>query len=61
MGLVASLFIDLFNDFSQFSYSINTVSASILGFIVFVFLNSIGEKVFNIIKFKDFTKIKKVA
>ena len=46
-GLIASLFIDFFNDFSQFSYSINTISASVLGFIFFVFLNSIGEKVFN--------------
>ena len=47
LGITTSLFIDLFNDFYQFSYLINTLMASFLGFIFFSLLSFIGEKIFH--------------
>ena len=47
IGITGSLFIDLFNDFYQFSYSINSIIASFLGFIFFYLLSFLGEKFFK--------------
>ncbi len=47
LGLAASLFIDLYNDFSQFNYSIYTLLASLLGFTFFNLLSCIGKKIYN--------------
>ena len=47
LGITCSLIIDLFNDFYQFTYSINTLTASFLGFVFFSFLSYFGEKIFN--------------
>ena len=47
LGITASLFIDIFSGFSQFSNSIYMIIASFLGFIFFNLLSSIGEKIFN--------------
>ncbi len=46
-GLSTSLIVDLFNDFYHFDYSINTLTASILGFTFFILLSRIGEQVFK--------------
>jgi len=47
LGITASLYIDLFNDFYQFNYSIYTLIASLLGFIFFNLLSRIGKKIYN--------------
>ena len=47
LGIIASFLIDLFNDFYQFSYSIYSLTASFLGFILFSLLSHFGEKIFN--------------
>ena len=47
LGITASLFIDLSNDFYQFNYSINTIIASFIGFIFFNLLSYIGKKLFK--------------
>ena len=47
LGITGSLFIDLLNDFYQFSYLIHTVVAAFLGFIFFTLLSYIGEFFFN--------------
>ena len=44
IGIVSSLFIDLFNDFYQFSFLIDSITALILGFGLFYLLSYIGEK-----------------
>ena len=46
-GITASLLIDLFNDFYEFSYSIYALTASFLGFILFGLLSYFGKKIFN--------------
>ena len=47
IGIVSSLFIDLFNDFYQFSFLIDSITALILGFGLFYLLSYIGEKIFK--------------
>ena len=47
LGITGSLFIDIFNDFYQFSYLISSITASFLGFAIFFSLSHIGEKIFN--------------
>ena len=47
LGITASLYIDFYNDFYQFNYSIYTLVASLLGFIFFNLLSFIGKKIFN--------------
>ncbi len=46
-GITASLYVDLINDFYQFNYLINTLSASFFGFTFFYLLSRIGKKIFN--------------
>ena len=47
LGITTSLFIDIFNDFYQFNYSINSIIASFIGFIFFNLLSYIGKKIFK--------------
>ena len=47
LGITASLFIDFYNVFYQFDYSIYTLTASFLGFAFFYILSRIGKKIFN--------------
>jgi leader peptidase (prepilin peptidase)/N-methyltransferase len=47
LGISASLYIDLYNDFYQFNYSIYTLFGSLLGFIFFNLLSTIGKKIYN--------------
>mgnify|MGYP001428227548 CR=1 FL=1 len=47
LGIAASLYIDLNNDFLKFNYSIYALTASFLGFAVFYLLSRIGEKIFK--------------
>ena len=46
-GITASLYIDLCNDFYQFNYSVYTLIASLLGFILFNLLSLIGKKIYK--------------
>ena len=47
LGITASLLIDLSDNFYQLSYSINALTASLLGFIFFNLLSYFGKKIFN--------------
>ena len=47
LGIIGSLLVDLSNDFYQFSYSIYSLTASFLGFILFSLLSHFGKKIFN--------------
>jgi len=47
LGITSSLYIDFYNDFYQFNYSIYTLIASLLGFIFFNLLSRIGKKIYN--------------
>ena len=47
LGITSSLIIDLSNDFSQFSYSLYSISASLLGLALFYLLSYVGFKIFN--------------
>ena len=47
LGITTSLYIDLYNDFYQFNYSIYTLIASLFGFIIFNLLSRIGKKIYN--------------
>ncbi len=47
LGITTSLYIDLYNDFYQFNYSIYTLLASLLGFTFFYLLSFIGKKIYN--------------
>ena len=46
-GLTASLFIDLSNDLYQFTYSIYSITGSVLGFLSFYLLSHIGKKIYK--------------
>ena len=47
LGITTSLYIDLYNDFYQFNYSIYTLLASLLGFTFFYLLSHLGKKIYN--------------
>ena len=47
LGITASIFIDFYNDFFQFNYSIYTLTASFLGFSSFYLLSCMGKKIFR--------------
>ena len=47
LGITASIYIDLCNDFYQFNYSIYTLIASLLGFSLFNLLSFIGKKIYK--------------
>ncbi len=47
LGITTSLYIDLFNDFYKFSYSIYSIAASFFGFAFFYLLSRIGKKIFK--------------
>ena len=47
LGFIASLYIDLNNDFYKLNYSIYALTASFLGFAFFYLLGLIGKKIFK--------------
>ena len=47
VGITASLYVDLINDFYQFNYLIHTLLASAFGFALFYLLSLVGKKIFN--------------
>ncbi len=47
VGITSSLIIDLSNDPDQFSYLINSLAGSLLGFSILYLLSNIGEKIFK--------------
>ena len=47
MGISISVIIDLLNDVSHFNYSIYSITASLLGYIIFYLLSFIGLKIFK--------------
>ena len=47
LGITSSLIIDLSNDFGQFSYSLYSITASLLGLALFYLLSYLGFKIFN--------------
>jgi len=47
LGITASLYVDLINDFYQFNYLIYTLLASFFGFALFYLLSIVGKKIFN--------------
>ncbi len=47
LGLIKSLFLDLFNNFYQFSFLIHTTIASCIGFATFYLLSYFGKRIFH--------------
>ncbi|MDC3119008.1 prepilin peptidase [Prochlorococcus sp. AH-716-K03] len=47
VGISCSLIIDLSNNFGQFSYALYSITASLLGIVLFYLLSYVGFKIFN--------------
>ena len=47
VGIASSLLIDLFNDFYHLSYFIYSITAALLGFILFFLVSYIGERIYK--------------
>jgi leader peptidase (prepilin peptidase)/N-methyltransferase len=47
LGIIASVLVDLFNNFYKFDYAIYTLTASFFGFALFDLLSRVGQKIFK--------------